>query len=293
MRFSGLAHHARRRAADERDGVDYHFVDRAALRAPARRGPAARVGRGARQPLRDRAWPSSSGRASEGVDLLLDLDVQGAAQVRQRLPEAVTVFILPPSYPALEQRLRGRGQDDEATIERRLAAAGRELGAFWHYDYAIVNDELDACVRELEEHHPCGALPRPRGRGAGARDREDLRDERGDEDGMTQVILPKDVDSKFRFITVAAQRAKQLQAGAKPRVETRSRKPTRIAVEETLAEAVSWEVLDKLPGGSAGRRPAVSAACRSSSSASRAASGPTRPARCCASCSGAVWTCTW
>jgi DNA-directed RNA polymerase subunit omega len=69
---------------------------------------------------------------------------------------------------------------------------------------------------------------------------------------MSQVILPKDVDSKFRFITVAAQRAKQLQAGAKPRVETRSRKPTRIAVEETLAEAVSWEVLDKLPGTEGG-----------------------------------------
>jgi len=69
---------------------------------------------------------------------------------------------------------------------------------------------------------------------------------------MTQVILPKDVDSKFRFITVAAQRAKQLQAGAKPRVETRSRKPTRIAIDETLAEAVSWEVLDKLPGTEGG-----------------------------------------
>jgi guanylate kinase len=86
----------------------------------------------------------------EGVDLLLDLDVQGAAQVRQRLPDAVTVFILPPSYPDLEQRLRGRGQDDEATIQKRLAAAGRELGAFWHYDYAIVNDDLEACVRELK-----------------------------------------------------------------------------------------------------------------------------------------------
>ena len=111
---------------------------------------------------------------------------------------------------------------------------------------------------------------------------------------MTQVILPKDVDSKFRFITVAAQRAKQLQNGAKPRVETRSRKPTRIAIEEMLAEAVSWEVLDKLPEGvQNGGSGAVVAACRSSSSASRAASGPTRPARCCASCSGAVWTCTW
>ncbi len=63
---------------------------------------------------------------------------------------------------------------------------------------------------------------------------------------MSQLILPRDVDSKFRFITVAAQRAKQLQGGAKPRVETRSRKPTRIAVEETLAGTISWEVRQEL-----------------------------------------------
>ncbi len=62
---------------------------------------------------------------------------------------------------------------------------------------------------------------------------------------MSQLILPKDVDSKFRFITVAAQRAKQLQGWAKPRVETRSRKPTRIAVEETLANTVSWEIREE------------------------------------------------
>jgi DNA-directed RNA polymerase subunit omega len=66
---------------------------------------------------------------------------------------------------------------------------------------------------------------------------------------MSQMILPKSVDSKFRFITVAAQRAKQLQAGAKPRVDTRSRKPTRIAVEETIAETISWEVREGLEGG--------------------------------------------
>ena len=59
---------------------------------------------------------------------------------------------------------------------------------------------------------------------------------------MSHPILPRDVDSKFRFITVAAQRAKQLQGGAKPRVDTRSRKPTSIAVEETLAGTVSWEM---------------------------------------------------
>ena len=67
--------------------------------------------------------------------------------------------------------------------------------------------------------------------------------------GIAQLILPKEVDSKFRFITVAAQRAKQLQGGAKPRVETRSRKPTRVAVEETLAGTVSWEIREEpLPG---------------------------------------------
>jgi DNA-directed RNA polymerase subunit omega len=62
---------------------------------------------------------------------------------------------------------------------------------------------------------------------------------------MTNLILPKDMDSKFRFITVAAQRAKQIQNGAKPRVETRSRKSTRIAMQEVLAGAVSWEVKDE------------------------------------------------
>jgi DNA-directed RNA polymerase omega subunit len=66
---------------------------------------------------------------------------------------------------------------------------------------------------------------------------------------MSQLFLPRDVDSKFRFITVAAQRAKQLQGGAKPRVETRSRKPTRVAVEETIAGTVSWEMRDEVPEG--------------------------------------------
>ena len=67
----------------------------------------------------------------------------------------------------------------------------------------------------------------------------------------TQVPLNKDLDSKFRFITVAAQRAKQLQAGAKPRVEAKSRKPTRIAMSEVVAGAVSWELKDEKPGAAA------------------------------------------
>jgi DNA-directed RNA polymerase subunit omega len=68
------------------------------------------------------------------------------------------------------------------------------------------------------------------------------------------MFLPRDVESKFRFITVAAQRAKQLQSGAKPRVDTVSRKSTRIAVEETIAGTISWEVRDELPEVEARRR---------------------------------------
>lgn len=69
---------------------------------------------------------------------------------------------------------------------------------------------------------------------------------------MSNLILPREVDSKFRFITVAAQRAKQLQSGAKPRVDTRSRKFTRIAVEETLAGTVSWELREDVKPGEGG-----------------------------------------
>jgi guanylate kinase len=147
MRFS-VSHTTRPPRGDEKEGVDYHFVGRAAferLRDEGRLLEWAEV----HGNLYGTAMTELVRAREEGVDLLLDLDVAGAAQVRQRLPDAVTVFVLPPSYPDLERRLRGRGQDDEATIERRLAAAGRELGAFWHYDYAIVNDDLDACVREL------------------------------------------------------------------------------------------------------------------------------------------------
>jgi DNA-directed RNA polymerase subunit omega len=64
---------------------------------------------------------------------------------------------------------------------------------------------------------------------------------------MPHIVLPKEVESKFQFITVAAQRAKQLQNGAKPRVEARTRKPTRVAMQEVLAGAVSWEMKEEIP----------------------------------------------
>ncbi len=148
LRFS-VSHTTRPPRVGEREGVDYHYVDRPTferLRADGKLLESAEVhgnlyGTGRAEIERARA---------EGVDVLLDLDVQGAAQVRERMKDAVTVFILPPSYQELEQRLRRRGQDDEGTIERRLAAAAREIGAFENYDYALVNDDFEACVEGLK-----------------------------------------------------------------------------------------------------------------------------------------------
>ena len=84
-----------------------------------------------------------------GQDVLFDIDVQGAAQMKLSLAEAVFVFILPPSMEELERRLRSRGLDDEATIERRLTNARQEIRESRWYDAMVVNDELDAAYDAL------------------------------------------------------------------------------------------------------------------------------------------------
>jgi guanylate kinase len=86
---------------------------------------------------------------AKGQDLVLVIDVQGARQVRQRYRATVGVFVMPPSYAVLEQRLRGRSKDSEEAMQRRLTTARNEVAAFAEYDYVIVNDELDACVDRL------------------------------------------------------------------------------------------------------------------------------------------------
>lgn len=86
----------------------------------------------------------------EHTDLLVEIDVQGARQIMARVPEAVSVFVLPPSLEVLETRLRGRGTDAEAEIERRLSVARSELAEAGRYDYWIVNEDLDAAAAALE-----------------------------------------------------------------------------------------------------------------------------------------------
>ena len=86
---------------------------------------------------------------SAGKDVLLEIDWQGARQVRNKVPDAVSVFILPPSRPALEQRMRGRGQDSDQVIAQRLAAAREEMSHYIEFDYVIVNEHFDTAVGEM------------------------------------------------------------------------------------------------------------------------------------------------
>ena len=133
----------------EKDGVEYHFVPRAEFLAMREAGQFLEWAEvhgelyGTSRSEYDRA-------REQGVDLLLDVDVQGAAQVRARFADAVSIFILPPSYLALERRLRGRGPNDEAQFRRRLDAAREELSLYRDYEYAIVNEHLEDSVEELK-----------------------------------------------------------------------------------------------------------------------------------------------
>jgi guanylate kinase len=84
-----------------------------------------------------------------GRDLILDIDVQGASQLKEKLPEAVTIFVLPPSRKELEVRLRNRSSDPDEVIRRRLGAATKEVANFGFYDYVLVNDQLEASFDRL------------------------------------------------------------------------------------------------------------------------------------------------
>ena len=132
----------------ETDGVDYNFVSRARfeemLAADAFLEWADVFGN-----LYGTCAMDAERDLSQGRDLVLVIDVQGARQVRQRCRDTVGVFVMPPSFAVLEQRLRGRSKDTEEAMQRRLETARAEVAAFTEYDYVIVNDALEACVDRL------------------------------------------------------------------------------------------------------------------------------------------------
>ena len=132
----------------EKDGIDYHFVEDAAFVAMRERGEfleSAEV-HGYRYGTSKRVITEALER---GEDMILEIDWQGARQVRRVYPDCVGIFILPPSVEELERRLRSRAQDSEAVIQRRLANAREELDHAQEFDYRIINKDFDAARREL------------------------------------------------------------------------------------------------------------------------------------------------
>ena len=136
--------------AGECDGVDYSFVTDEEFRRKLTAGKLAEWARVFDASYGTPREPLQRAVAS-GTDILLDIDIQGARQIRRKYPrDAVTIFVLPPSFTELEERLRRRGTEDEAQIERRLMRARDEASAFPEYDYLIINSELNESLMQLE-----------------------------------------------------------------------------------------------------------------------------------------------
>lgn len=145
-----VSHTTRDRRPGERDGVDYHFVDEetflALVKADRFVEHAEYNGR-----LYGTSHEAIDGPIARGCDVLLEIEVQGAAQIRARRPDARFVFLVPPSLAALEERLRRRGSDSAEVIAKRLAIADNELRAVSGFDYVVVNDRLDDAIAALRE----------------------------------------------------------------------------------------------------------------------------------------------
>ncbi|HWB95938.1 MAG TPA: guanylate kinase [Bryobacteraceae bacterium] len=136
-----ISYTTRKPRGQERDGENYHFITREAFEASIARGEFLEYAEvfgnyyGTHLDILERARRA-------GKDLVLDIDVQGARQLIRKIPEAVTIFILAPSRDILERRLRARGEDSDAVIERRLRDAANEIRNYDQYDYVLINEDL-------------------------------------------------------------------------------------------------------------------------------------------------------
>jgi len=148
LHFS-VSHTTRTQRPNEREGHDYYFVDRDTFRNMADAGHFLEHAQ-----VFDNYY--ATGRApveqalAQGKDLILEIDWQGAQQVRKALPEAVTIFVLPPSKAALEERLRNRRTDSGEVIERRLSDAVADMSHWPEFGYVIVNDRFDQALADLQ-----------------------------------------------------------------------------------------------------------------------------------------------
>ena len=144
-----VSHTTRAPRPGEVDGVNYHFTDVATFNAMVNEGAFLEHAQ-----VFDNFYGTAKANIKErlaaGVDVILEIDWQGARQVRQQFPDSLGVFILPPSRQALEDRLRGRGQDGDEVIARRMQDAVSEMSHYAEFDFLVINDDFDTALEELK-----------------------------------------------------------------------------------------------------------------------------------------------
>lgn len=143
-----VSHTTRPRRPGEVDGVNYHFVSPERFESMRKNGEFLECATVFGNDYgTSRAWVEE--RLAEGCNVILEIDWQGAAQIKKIMPDAVSIFILPPSLETLRERLTRRGQDNTAVIEKRMAAAVSEISHFGQADYLLVNDDFDRALAVL------------------------------------------------------------------------------------------------------------------------------------------------
>jgi guanylate kinase len=144
-----ISHTTRPSRSGETDGLDYHFVSHQQFATMVKQQQFVEHAKvhsnyyGTSQ-----EWLKST--LNEGVDVILEIDWQGANQVRKKFPSSKSIFILPPSKQALYERLKGRGQDSDTVIQQRVAAANEEMSHYNEADYLVINDQFDLACKQLQ-----------------------------------------------------------------------------------------------------------------------------------------------
>ncbi|MBT3622698.1 MAG: guanylate kinase [Gammaproteobacteria bacterium] len=144
-----ISHTTRAKRPEETDGINYHFVTEVEFNALVDQGEFLESAT-----VFEHLYGTSTSAVNlilqQGKHLVLEIDWQGAAQVRQKLPGTQSIFIFPPSLGALRDRLENRGQDDVETVDKRMSAAFEELSHWHEFDYLIVNDQFDTALAQLQ-----------------------------------------------------------------------------------------------------------------------------------------------
>jgi len=245
-----VSHTTRPMREGEQDGVNYHFVSREQFEEMIGRGEflehAEVFGNyyGTSQ-----TWVSET--LVRGRDVILEIDWQGAVQVRHLMPDCVSIFIVPPSPQVLRERLTGRGTDAAEVIERRLTEATEECRHAVEFDYLVVNDDFDVALADLL------AIVRSQ------RLRMGVQEMRHDSklcgllkqsfyffgEVMARVTVEdclEHVDNRFQLVMLASKRARQIATkGEEPMVPEENDKPTVIALREIADGLISRDLLNE------------------------------------------------